>query len=289
MPKINRTQYILSLRKRYYDALNGKEDLIKKINDAELSEYVYNSNAIENSTLTLEDTDKILNEIELKKFVSLREIFEAKNLARVMEYIDLNIKSLDLDANLILDLHKILMKDINDQIAGRFRTKGEYVRVGTHIASSPETINIKIMGMLSFYFGDGSENIVKKISQFHLEFEHIHPFVDGNGRIGRVLNNFILKKEGFVPINIKFLDREKYYSAFKEYELRGKTNIMEDLIGLAISNSYHKRLAYLEGKKIVTLSEYAKIKKVSHSALLNKANRQTIEAFTENGVWKIGM
>jgi hypothetical protein len=60
-------------------------------------------------------------------------------------------------------------------------------------------------------------------------------------------------------------------------------------VGKALTNSYHKRLAYLESKKIVTLSEYAKIKKVSHSNLLNKANRQTIEAFLEKNVWKMGM
>ncbi|MEA1986764.1 MAG: Fic family protein, partial [Candidatus Marinimicrobia bacterium] len=69
----------------------------------------------------------------------------------------------------------------------------------------------------------------------------------------------------------------------------GNTSIMEEIVGKAITNSYHKRLAYLEGMEIITLSEYSKRKGISHSNLLNKANRQTIEAFTEKGIWKIGI
>jgi hypothetical protein len=64
---------------------------------------------------------------------------------------------------------------------------------------------------------------------------------------------------------------------------------MEEIVGKALTNSYHKRLAYLEGKKIVTLADYAKIKRQSHANLLNKAKRQTIEAFFEKGKWKIGI
>ena len=64
---------------------------------------------------------------------------------------------------------------------------------------------------------------------------------------------------------------------------------MEEIVGRALTNSYYKRLAYLEDKKIITLSEYAKTNKISHSNLINKANRQTIEAFLEKNVWKIGI
>ena len=112
--------------------------------------------------------------------------------------------------------------------------------------------------------------------------------MDGNGRIGRVLNNYLLIREGFVPINIKFIDRKNYYEAFKEFQEKGTTTIMEEIVGKALTSSYHKRLAYLEGKTIITLAEYAKTSKESHSNLINKANRQTIEAFLEKGVWKIG-
>ena len=90
-------------------------------------------------------------------------------------------------------------------------------------------------------------------------------------------------------INIKFIDRKKYYDAFKEFDEKGKTVIMEGIVGKALTNSYHKRLAYLEGKKIMTLVEYARKMKLSHSNLINKATRQTIEAFLEKEIWKIGI
>lgn len=65
--------------------------------------------------------------------------------------------------------------------------------------------------------------------------------------------------------------------------------IMEEIVGKALTSSYHKRLAYLEGAEIVTLAEYAKKFKLSHTNLINKAKRQTIEAFLEKGVWKISV
>jgi hypothetical protein len=92
-----------------------------------------------------------------------------------------------------------------------------------------------------------------------------------------------------VPINIKFVDRARYYEAFKEFDKKGTTKIMEEIVAAALSSSYHKRLAYLEGRQIMTLVDFAKSSKSSHSNLLNKANRQTIEAFLEKGIWKIAV
>lgn len=91
-----------------------------------------------------------------------------------------------------------------------------------------------------------------------------------------------------MPINIKFIDRQRYYDAFAEFDRHGRTAIMEEIVGKALTNSYHKRLAYLEGKTVMPLVEFAKAQGVSHSNLINKAHRQTIEAFLEKGMWKIG-
>ena len=84
------------LRERYYKIAQGKEALIQLINEAEVSEQVYNSNAIENSTLTLEETEKILLQIDLDRYITEREIYEAKNLARVVSYIDTRAKEQEL-------------------------------------------------------------------------------------------------------------------------------------------------------------------------------------------------
>lgn len=276
------------LRERYYKLLKGKESLVELIGEVEVAEQVYNSNAIENSTLSLEETEKILLQIDLDRYVSEREIFEAKNLAHVVTYISKKAKEEELSLDLMLLLHKMLISNIRDEIAGRFRTKGEYVRVGQHIAPAPEKVTELIESALTTYFATHHEHIIRRIARFHLSFEHTHPFCDGNGRIGRVLNNFLLIREGFVPINIKFIDRARYYDAFKEFDTTGSAEIMEDIVGKALTNSYHKRLAYLEHKQIITLQEYAKCNKTSHANVINKAKRQTIEAFLEKGEWKIG-
>lgn len=280
---------IHSLRERYYKALPGKESLIKIINEAEIPEHVYNSNAIENSTLSLEETEKILLQIDLNRFVSEREIFEAKNLARVVAYIDTRATQMDLSLETVCLMHQMLLAGIRDDVAGRFRTGNEWVRVGVHIGANPKDITSLLTNMLTTYHARSDEHIIKRIARLHLTFEHVHPFVDGNGRIGRVINNYLLMRDGYVPINITFANRSNYYDAFREFDKEGKTNIMEGIVAQALSSSYHKRLAYLEGKKIYTLSDYAKRETISHANLNNKAQRQTIEAFREKGVWKIGV
>ena len=280
---------IKSLRERYYSLSTGKESLLTLILEAEVSEQVYNSNAIENSTLTLEETEKILLQIDLDRYISGREIFEAKNLAQVVLYTDKKAKEQQLSLDMILLLHKMLISNIRDDIAGRFRKENEYVRVGSHIAPGPNEVIDRLESMISAYNAASYENIIKRIALLHLTFEYIHPFVDGNGRIGRVINNYLLVREGYVPINIKFIDRKNYYAAFNEYDIADKTTIMEEIIGKALTNSYYKRLAYLEGKEIITLANYAKKNKFSHSNLINKAHRQTIEAFSEKGIWKLGV
>ncbi len=280
---------IQELRERYYKAIVGKDTLLQMIAEAEVSDQVYNSNAIENSTLSLEETDKILLQIELDRYISEREIFEAKNLARVVTYIESKSKEKELSFDVILSLHKMLISNIRDDIAGRFRNNDEWVKVGNHIAPNPLEVADRLQKVITEYNSNSADPIIKRIAKFHLGFEYVHPFVDGNGRIGRVLNNYLLMRGGYVPINIKFIDRQSYYDAFREFQTNGGTKIMETIVAKALTNSYHKRLAYIENKVIMNLSDYAKEYKLSHANLINKAKRQTIEAFMERGVWKIGV
>lgn len=272
-----------------YDRLGqGKESLLKIIDESELSESVFNSNAIENSTLTLKETERILLELEVSRNVSVREIFEAKNLARVMDYTRSKTKEKDLSKEMILLLHKMLIDNIDEAIAGRFREKGEYVRVGTHIAPAPEQVDKMVNDILLEYSADHENYFVDKIANFHLGFETIHPFCDGNGRMGRVIMNFQLMRSGFPCIIIRDKEKRIYYRSFSEYHDSKKTKTMEKTIELALMESLHKRIAYLRGEKITTLADNAKNQKQSVNTLLNAARRQTIPAFREKGVWKIG-
>lgn len=276
--------------KEQYDRLRvGKQALLKIIDESEIAENVYNSNAIENSTLTLKETEKILLEMEVSRDVSLREVFEAKNLARVVEYIREKSSNTELDEEMILLLHKMLISNIDDDIAGRFRKGGEYVRVGTHIAPAPEQVEGFIERALIEYSRDLETFFSDKIARFHLRFEHTHPFCDGNGRIGRVLINYQLERFGFPSIIIRDKEKQVYYQSFRDFDDKNVSKGMEKILALAIMESLHKRIAYLRGESIVTLSDYAKSQEKSIHTLLNAARRQTIPAFREKGVWKIGV
>src|SRR3990170_6880325 len=203
--------------KKEYDRLKiSKESLLKIIDEAEIPEGVYNSNAIENSTLTLKETERILLEMEVSKDVSLREVFEAKNLARVMEYIRTK-SSEELSKETILLLHQMLIGNIDENVAGKLRKKGEYVRIGSFIAPAPEHIERILEEALIEYSSDQSAYFIDKIAKFHLGFETVHPFNDGNGRIGRVIINYQLYRLGFPGIIIREKEKQEYYQSFKQF------------------------------------------------------------------------
>lgn len=281
-------QNIASLKKEFEVLKRGNESLLKILDEVELPELVYNSNAIENSTLTLKETERILLEQEVMRQVSVRELFEAKNLARVTEYLR-SRADINLDTEKILLLHKMLIGGINDTIAGRLRNPREYVRVGRHIAPAPEHVESLLDNLLAEHGSNHAQYFLERIVYFHLEFERIHPFVDGNGRIGRVLINLQLAKLDFPPVIIRNKGkRDNYYPAFSAFQENGKTDLLDRQLALALMESLHKRLSYLKGQEIVKLSDYAKDKDESINSLINAARRQTMPAFREKGVWKIG-
>src|SRR3989344_1308971 len=282
-------QQIQELRKQYDQLRVGKDSLLTVLDEAEIAENVYNSNAIENSTLTLKETEKILLEMEISRDVDLREVYEAKNLARVIEYIRSKAKETELSQDTILFLHQMLINTIDDNIAGRYRKQGEYVRVGTHVAPAPERVNVMIENLLLDFYSDDATYFVDKIAKFHLEFETIHPFNDGNGRIGRVLMNYQLLRLGYPVVIVRNKEKDTYYRAFYDYRDLKKTDPMERVVTLALFESLHKRITYLKGEEIVEVADYAKKHNSYLPSLLNAARRQTIPAFREKGVWKIGV
>ena len=224
--------------KEEYDALRpGKESLLSMIDDVEVPENVYNSNAIENSTLTLEETEKILLEQKLSRNVSLLEVFEAKNLARVIEYKRKKVKESEPGKDLIVLFHQMLIGGIDDAIAGRFRRKGEYVRVGAYIAPAPEHVERMLETALLEYSSDLGTYFLDRIARFHLDFETIHPFCDGNGRIGRVIINFQLLQHGLPRIIIRNKEKDVYYQAFSDYREKKTTKTMEGILSLAFDGA----------------------------------------------------
>lgn len=286
--RLTRLQRISDLFIRYQTKRADKVSLLNMIDDVEIAERVYNSNAIENSTLSLPETEKILHQLEISRHISLREVFEARNLAQVYEYIKQTAPQQPLTISMILLLHKMLITNIRDDIAGRFRKNNEMVRVGNHIGIPTEFIEQRVQELLIRYNSEIDTPFIHRVAQLHAEFESIHPFLDGNGRIGRVINNYLLIREEFPPIIVRNKDKESYYSALRSFDDSHSVKPIIRIVELAVLESLHKRIAYLDGLEIIPLSKQANNGKSTFPALLNAAKRQTIPAFREKGVWKIG-
>lgn len=278
---------INNLSEEYRKLAVKYKKVIRELTISELPEMVYNSNAIENSTLTLEDTEDILIRDQIRTDHAVREIFEAKNLANAIEYLIDNSEK-EISIELILKLHKTLLSNIRDDIAGRFRRGDEWVRVGTHIGANPEFVNGFMNDLVRDYNLDDGNYFLEKIAYFHAEFENIHPFGDGNGRIGRLLTNEQLDMLGLPPIIIPNKSKfDEYYPALDEYAKTGKIDKITELFAGLLIESLYRRIAKLTAKKIIPVSEWAENNGVNLQSATNKAIRGTIPAFRVRGRWMI--
>ena len=278
---------IEKLHQHYMQLAKSNGALLKEITLAEIPEMVYNSNAIENSTLTLEDTEKILSGGSLERKVIVREVYEAKNLAKLTESLLEKNKAI-LNTKLILSVHKTLLTDIDDKIAGRFRVGKEWVRVGNHLGANPQFIPTLMQELVDNYNQNKINYFLDAVAHFHAEFETIHPFVDGNGRMGRVLINLQLMNLGFPPIIIQNKSKHtEYYPLFTQYQSKLKSGGFTELFALLLQESLNKRITVFTAKKIIPLSVWAKQSGIKSNVAANKAKRQTIPAFRMREKWMI--
>ena len=276
-----------NLRELYAELSVGREHVLHDIAIAEIPEMVYNSNAIENSTLTLEDTEKILLGNIVPKELNTREVYEAKNLAKITEML-LQDPNQSLSIKMILNLHKILLSGISDDVAGCFRGGKEWVRVGNHLGANPKFTHSLMTEIVDKYNKDIEPYFLDKIGWFHAEFETIHPFCDGNGRIGRVLINQQLMALKLPPVIIQNKSkRGDYYPLFNSYTTTMKYDGFTSLISLLLLESLYKRLTYLTSKRIIPLSLWAEQNGIKGNIAANKAKRQTIPAFRLREKWMI--
>jgi Fic family protein len=179
------------------------------------TELTYDSNAIEGSSLSLGDTDLILNEGLVPEGKTLREINEAKNHLEAIKFLD-NYKG-DLNELFILKLHSIILKDISENFAGRYRENK--VRIFRSDVKFPDYTQVpQLIGNLIYWY---KKNKIKMhpfelAITFSMKLVSIHPFVEGNGRISRLIMNFLLKKKNYPWINIYMKQRAEYLRAVRK-------------------------------------------------------------------------
>lgn len=278
---------IAVLSEQYKKLVKSKPEAVREISIAEIPEMVYNSNAIENSTLTLKDTEDILLRDSIKRDHDIREIYEAKNLAEITKILLNNSYKL-LTVKQMLDLHKLLLAGIKDDWAGRFRSDKEWVRVGAHVGANPNFVERLVNELVTDYSKQDNRYFLDKIAWFHAEFETIHPFNDGNGRLGRVLINQQLMALEFPPVIIQNKSKHtSYYPAFDSYRVTGKFDDFTELLASLLIESLYKRITLLSAPKIITVSGWAKANNVAGNVAINKAIRGTIPAFRMREKWMI--
>ncbi|MEW6063212.1 MAG: Fic family protein [Nanoarchaeota archaeon] len=207
----------LEKSKKWYSKLSRQSPAIRE-NYYEwfITIYTYDSNAIEGSTLTLRDTSMVLFEGITPAGRSLRDILAAGNHKKAFDWI-LSYRG-DINKGFILRLHKILTTGIlSSSESGKIRKVQVYIRGSTQILPKPENVTPQLNALLKWYNANKRKYHPAVVaSYFHTIFEGIHPFVDFNGRSGRLLLNFILLKNGYPPIDIRNKDRQQYYNAIKE-------------------------------------------------------------------------
>lgn len=222
---------ILAQLDRKKAELDGRRPLtegeLERLNEEFTVEYTYNSNAIEGNTLTLRETDLVLKGLTIDR-KPLKDHMEAVGHKEAFDYVrELVKENAPLTESVIKHIHFLVLADKKDD-RGVYRRVPVRIMGAHHEPVQPYLIEPKMEQLLADYAA-GKDHIVTKLARFHIEFEAIHPFIDGNGRTGRLLVNLELMKAGFPPIDIKFTDRMAYYNAFDAYHVKHDLSGMERL------------------------------------------------------------
>jgi Fic family protein len=175
----------------------------------------------------------------------LKDHMEAVGHREAFDFVrELVRDNVPMSENIIKQIHYLVL-------ANKREDRGVYRRVPVRIMGAqaepvqPYLIQPR-MEQLMLSYAESTEHIVRKLARFHIEFEGIHPFIDGNGRTGRLILNLELIRNGYPPINVKFTDRKRYYDAFDAYYKDGNANKMIDMIAEYVNERLGEYLAVLE-------------------------------------------
>ena len=195
-------------------------EALRKIEDALNVEYTYESNRIEGNTLTLQETELVVNEGVTIAGKSMREHLEAINHAEAIDYIrDFAKNGIGITENTIKQIHALVLHGINRENAGRYRTVPVLISGSRHMPPQPYMIGTLMEDFIISFHDLESKSVhpVLIAAYLHDELVRIHPFIDGNGRTARLLMNLYLLRHGFTLVNLKGSDEAKrlYYNALE--------------------------------------------------------------------------
>ena len=245
--KENLLEMISSKKTELDTKLPLTEGEIERLTEQFVVEYTYNSNAIEGNTLTLRETDLVLRGFTIDK-KPLKDHIEVFGHKEAFDFIlELVKDNVPLTASIIKQINYLVLADKNEG-RGVYRIIPVLITGAKHEPVQPHLIVPKMEQLLIAY-RNSTEHIATKLARFHIEFETIHPFIDGNGRTGRLLVNLELMKAGLPPIDIKFTDRVNYYNAFDEYHGKNNLKPMETLFAKYLVDRLDMYLGILKENK----------------------------------------
>lgn len=203
---------------------------VAALRDEFLVEHTYNSNAIEGNTLTMKETALALQGITIDR-KPLKDHLEVVGYKDAYEYVEQLVREKrTLTANEICNIHSLVLADRRED-RGRWRRVPVRIAGASTVPVQPYQIEPMIDALLCDYTTTyRALHTIERVTLFHLRFESIHPFIDGNGRTGRLLLNLQLMQDGFLPINVKYADRRRYYEAFEDYAISSSPMLMTTLI-----------------------------------------------------------
>ena len=242
------TESLLTVIDRKKMELDSRRPLtegeLERLTEEFIIEYTYNSNAIEGNTLTLRETDMVLRGLTIDR-KPLKDHMEAVGHKEAFGFVqDLVKEQAPLSESIIKQIHYLVLAD-KPQDRGVYRKIPVRIMGTKHEPVQPYLIQSEMEQLLQAY-RNSSEHIISRLARFHIEFEGIHPFIDGNGRTGRLLVNLELMKAGYPPIDIKFADRISYYNAFDEYHVKHNLGTMEKLFAGYVNARLDNYLMILE-------------------------------------------
>lgn len=186
---------------------------LRRLRDEFLIEYTYNSNAIEGNTLTLQETALVLEGVTIDK-KPLKDHLEAVGHRDAFLYVqELARANAPFSESVIKQIHTLVLMD-RPEDRGIYRRIPVRILGACHTPPAPILVPEQMEKLMTAFSGSAQQHPVERAALFHLRFEGIHPFVDGNGRTGRLILNLMLMRAGYLPVNVKYSDRKRYYEAF---------------------------------------------------------------------------